>query len=54
MTKLDYLYKVARNKKVQDASSWSLYNDAEAVVDQKATVSDAAGVATFGEIGSGP
>jgi len=51
--KIDYLYKSWRNKKTQDSSTWSLYNDAGAVVDQKATISDDGSTATFGEIGSG-
>ena len=51
--KADYLYKSWRNKKTQDSSTWSLYNDAGAVVDQKATISDDGSTATFGEIGSG-
>lgn len=53
MKKVDYLFKAWRNKKTQDASTWSLYNDAGAVVDQKATISDDGSTATFGEIGSG-
>lgn len=51
--KIDYLYKSWRNKKTQDSSTWSLYNDAGAVVDHKATISDDGTTATFGEIGSG-
>jgi hypothetical protein len=53
MKKLDYLFKSWRNKKTQDATTWSLYNDAGAVVDQKATISDDGTTATIGEIGSG-
>lgn len=53
MKKVDYLFKSWRNKKTQDSSTWSLYNDAGAVVDQKATISDDGSTATFGEIGSG-
>jgi len=51
--KVDYLYKSWRNKKTQDSSTWSLYNDAGTVVDQKATIGDDGSTATFGEIGSG-
>jgi hypothetical protein len=53
-TKIDYLYKAWRNKKTQDATTWSLFDDAGSTVDQKSTVSDAGGTATFGEIVSGP
>lgn len=49
-----YLYKNWRNKKDQDDSTWQLYNDDAATVDQKATVSKAAGVATKNEIATGP
>ena len=52
--KIDYQYKSWRNKKTQGASTWSLYNDAGAVVDQRATVSDDGTTATKGEIVSGP
>jgi hypothetical protein len=36
--KIGYLYKNWRNKKTQDATTFELYNDAAAVVDQKAAV----------------
>ena len=52
--KLGYLYKFLRNKIVQDATTLEVYNDAGAVVDQKATVSDDGTDFTRGEIGSGP
>jgi len=53
-TKIDWLYKTLRNKKEETATEWRLYNDAGTVVDSKATVSDASGVATKEEIVSGP
>ena len=53
-TKISYLYKAFRNKITQTATTLSIYNDAEAVVDQKATVSDDATTYTRGEIGTGP
>ncbi len=52
--KLDYVYKYLRNLKKQNANTFELYDDAGAVVDQKATVSDAAGTSTKGELVSGP
>ena len=52
--KLNYLYKFARNKIVQDATTLEIYNDAGAVVDHKATISDDGSDYTRGEIGSGP
>ena len=53
-TKISYLYKAFRNKITQTATTLSIYNDAEAVVDQKATVSDDATTYTRGEIDTGP
>ncbi len=53
-TKIDWLFKNFRNKKEQTASEYRLYNDAGAVVDSKATVSDAASVTTKEEMASGP
>lgn len=52
--KLDWLYKVFRNKKEQTATSWSLYNDAGTTIDSKATVSDDGTTATKEEVVSGP
>ena len=52
--KLNYLYKVWRNKKTQTATTYSLFNDDAATVDQKATVSDDGTTATKGEVASGP
>jgi hypothetical protein len=52
--KINYLYKAWRNKSDQDATTYQLYNDAGAVVDQKATVSDDATTATKGLVGTGP
>jgi len=53
-TKIDYLYKNWRNLKDQSATGFNLYNDAGSTVDQKATVSEAAGVVTKTEIVTGP
>ena len=47
-------YKVFRNEKDQSATLWQLKADDGTTVDAKATVSDAAGVATKEEIVSGP
>lgn len=52
--KLNYLYKMWRNKKTQTATTWNLFNDDAATVDQKATVSDDGVTATKGEIAIGP
>jgi|GEM_PF-1940887 len=52
--KIGFLYKALRNKITQTATTLSVYNDAEAVVDQKATVSDDGSTYTRGEIESGP
>ena len=52
--KIDYLYKAWRNKKMQDATTGELYNDAGAVVDQKWTVADDGTDYTCGEVGTGP
>ena len=52
--KIGYLFKAWRNKSTQDATSFELYNDAGAVVDHKATVGEAAGVVTKGEVETGP
>lgn len=51
---IGYLYKSWRNKKTQTSSTWSLFNDDAATVDQKATVSDDSTTATKGEIATGP
>lgn len=53
MTKIDYLYKMFRNKKTQDSTTFTLFADDGSTADQAATVSDAAGTATFGEMGTG-
>lgn len=49
-----FLYKAWRNKKEQTGTEFSLYNDAGAVVDQKATVSDDGTTTTVEEIVTGP
>lgn len=51
---LGWLYKLARNRKKQDATSWKLYADDESTVDAKATVSDDGTDAIKQEIVSGP
>ena len=51
---LAYIYKAFRNRKRQSATLWELFADNETTVDQKATVSDAAGIAIKQEIVSGP
>lgn len=51
---IEYLYKAWRNKKTQTETQYSLYDDTGASVEQKATVSDAAGTTTVEEIVSGP
>jgi hypothetical protein len=52
--KIGYLYKFLRNKITNDGTDMKLYNDAGDTVDQKASVSEAAGTVTRGEVGSGP
>lgn len=52
--KIAYLFKFLRNKITQNATTISVFNDAGAVVDQKATSSDVAGTYTRGEFGTGP
>jgi len=49
-----YLYKGWRNKSIQDATTYELYDDAGTTVDQKATISDDGTDFTKGEIGTGP
>jgi hypothetical protein len=51
---LGHLYKNYRNLKDQDNSTFQLYNDAGDTVDQKATLSEAAGTLTKTEIEAGP
>lgn len=53
-TKVDYLYKAARNKTEQTASQYKLYDDSGVTVDQKASVSDDGTTFTRSEIGAGP
>ena len=47
-------YKAYRNRKEQTGTQWSLFDDAETAVEQKATVSDAAGTMRKTEIVAGP
>ena len=51
---LGHLYKAYRNRKTQTATQWSLLDDGETVVDQKATVSDDGSTAIKQEIVTGP
>jgi hypothetical protein len=51
---LHYGYKAWRNLTKVNATTYELYNDAGAVVDQKSTHSDDATTLTSGEVGSGP
>ena len=53
-TKISYLYKFLRNKITNDGTDIKVYNDAEAVVDQKSAVSEVAGTVARGEFGTGP
>lgn len=52
--KIGYLYKAWRNKKDSDGATENLYNDDAATVDQKRSVSEAAGTVTKGEVATGP
>jgi hypothetical protein len=52
--KINYLFKLMRNKIEQTATTLSVYDDAGTTVDQKSTVSDDATTYTRGEIVSGP
>ena len=49
-----YVFKALRNKSTQSATTFSLFADDGSTVDQKATVSEAAGTVTKGELGTGP
>jgi hypothetical protein len=52
--KIGYLYKAFRNKSTQTATTYSLYNDDAATVDQKSAVSDDGTTLTRGEVATGP
>jgi len=52
--KIGYLFKFLRNKITQDGTTIEVYNDAGAVVDQKAPTAEVAGTVTRGEFISGP
>ncbi len=52
--KVDYLYKAWRNKSVQTASEYRLYDDAGSTVDHKGSFSDSGTAATRGELATGP
>ena len=53
-TKVDWLFKLARNKKTQTATTLSIFADDGSTVDSKATVSDDGTTTTIGEIVTGP
>lgn len=53
-TKISYLFKAWLNKKGQTSTTYSLYNSAGDVVDQKATVSDNGTETTKSKIETGP
>ncbi|MCK4788136.1 MAG: hypothetical protein KAV87_30615 [Desulfobacteraceae bacterium] len=52
--KVAWLYKLARNKVTNDGTDIKVYNDAGAVVDHKAGVSEAAGTVERSEFVTGP
>lgn len=52
--KINYMYKAWRNKKDTDGSVTNYYNDAGDTVDHKASVGEAAGTTTVGEVATGP
>lgn len=52
--KIDWIYKVLRNRVTQTSTTWSLYNDDATTVDTKATVSDNGTTADRTELVSGP
>ena len=54
LQKLAFLYKQWRNKSDNDGSTIQLYNDDTTTVDQKRTVSEAAGTVTKNEVATGP
>lgn len=51
---LTWLYKAFRNKKTNDGSVTSLFDDAGSVVDSKQTTSESSGTVTKGEWETGP
>jgi hypothetical protein len=51
---IEFLYKAWKNEKRQSGTEYQLYDPTGVTVDQKATVSDAAGVTTVEEVVSGP
>lgn len=53
VTKVDYLYKLARNKVEQTATEMRVYADNGTTVDHRADVSDDGDVYTRGELGTG-
>lgn len=54
VAKIGHLYKAARNKKTQTATTFSLFADDATTVDTKSTVSDDGTTFTFGELVTGP
>jgi hypothetical protein len=53
VTKLDYLYKWARNKKENDGTQNLYYADDGTTVDQKQSTSESGGTVTVGEMATG-
>ena len=53
-TKIDYLYKFARNRVTQTSATFSIYADDATTVDHKATVGDDATTFDRGELATGP
>lgn len=54
MAKLDYCYKILRNKAVQSPTSQDIYNDAGTVVDHKRPITVVGSDVTLGKVVSGP
>jgi hypothetical protein len=54
MTKLDWIYKLLRNRKTNDGTTTKFFADDGVTVDHKQTTSESAGTVSKGEIVSGP
>lgn len=53
-SKISYVFKMTRNRKTVSGTTFQLFNDDAATVDQKATVADSGSVGSITEIESGP
>lgn len=53
LSKLDYVYKVLRNKKINDGSNINIYGDDEVTIHHKIPISDSGGSTTQGEMITG-